>query len=111
MKLNIILFTTEGCANSRIMQARLLRAVQFKSNLHVQFATLDGLCDVKIYSLNNSKGREIARLYGATDAPTILCPDNYNKRDNIVGVKTEYYIRNWIREQLIKNSKFDDEES
>ncbi len=111
MKLNIILFTTEGCANSRIMQARLLRAMQFKSDLNTKFATLDGLCDVKIYSLNNPKGREIARLYGATDAPTILCPDNYNKRDNIVGVKTEYYIRNWIREQLIKNNKDANEKS
>jgi len=40
MKLNIILFTTEGCANSRIMQARLLRAMQFKSDLNTKFATL-----------------------------------------------------------------------
>lgn len=103
------IFTTAGCTTSQIMVDRLTKATQHESKAkNLEFATLRGLCDVQIVSLNTSSGKELARLYKVSDAPTIVCPKTYSKGNVLIGLKDNYTIRKWIREQLkIINNKKD----
>ena len=103
------IFTTSGCTTSKIMVDRLTKATQHESKAkNLEFATLRGLCEVKILSLNTSLGREFARRYKVEDAPTIVCEKTYQKDNILKGLKSEYIIRKWIREQLkIINNKKD----
>ena len=103
------IFTTSGCTTSQIMVDRLTKATQHESKAkNLEFATLRGLCDVQIVSLDTSSGKELARLYKVSDAPTIVCAKTYSKGNVLVGLKDNYTIRKWIREQLkIINNKKD----